>query len=123
MTSHFHRHSVHGHRAEEEEEYKGDKKDATVESTDAGTPRTKELDGVELRVGDKVEYHPVEGSLQTTVGTITAIYVKDFEMGGRVIHASRDEPRFVIKNDHTKKETAYYKKAIERKLEEEETEE
>ncbi|KAI9013292.1 hypothetical protein BC832DRAFT_619301 [Gaertneriomyces semiglobifer] len=88
----------------------------------AGHPRPGseiEKDDVELSVGDRVVYHPVEGSMQTTRGHIEEILIEPDRIGGRTVKASEDEPRYLIKNDHTQKTTAYYKKAIEEKLRDE----
>ncbi|KNC97793.1 uncharacterized protein SPPG_06788 [Spizellomyces punctatus DAOM BR117] len=85
-----------------------------------GTPRPGseiEKTRAELKIGDRVEYHPVEGSMQTTTGTIEDIETCPVDIGGRHVRASPEEPRYFIKNDHTQKTTAYFKKAIQRKLE------
>ncbi|KAJ3086894.1 hypothetical protein HK102_012263 [Quaeritorhiza haematococci] len=84
-----------------------------------GTARKgTEMDGVELHVGDKIEYHPVEGGMQTTVGEIIDIFTHPEIASSTHKHvkASEDEPRYLIRNEHTHKETAYYKKAIEKKI-------
>ncbi|EPZ31231.1 hypothetical protein ROZALSC1DRAFT_30899 [Rozella allomycis CSF55] len=58
--------------------------------------------------GDHVEYHPVGGEHNME------------DHFGRKIHASKDEPRYMILNDHTQKETAYKESNIVRVIEDEE---
>ena len=59
--------------------------------------------------GDRVVYHPVGGSVQTSTGVIKRILVHAQRAGesGVTAKASAEHPRFVIENDHTHKETAY----------------
>jgi hypothetical protein len=63
----------------------------------------------EFKEGDRVVYHPVGGAQQTSVGVIKKILTHEEEVGTRhaTMHASQEEPRYVIENEHTKKETAY----------------
>jgi len=68
----------------------------------------------EIEVGDKVEYEAIGGghggaSNSTSTGIVTDILTETQEAGstGSRVKASEDEPRFVIKNDNTGKETAY----------------
>ncbi|KAI9143395.1 hypothetical protein BKA69DRAFT_1123189 [Paraphysoderma sedebokerense] len=83
----------------------------------------------EFNVGDRVLYHPVGGGHGTntsvTTGVIKEIITHDAPVGTGstkrstpTVHASDKEPRYVIENDHTHKETAYKSFNIERKLEE-----
>ncbi|KAI9027775.1 hypothetical protein DFJ74DRAFT_502736 [Hyaloraphidium curvatum] len=84
----------------------------------AGTAREgTEMEGVEIKVGDRVEYHAVEGGTQTSTGVIKEIVTEPTNVTGRNVKASEDEPRYVIENENTGKESAIYKKAIERKIE------
>lgn len=63
----------------------------------------------DLKEGDRVVYRPVGGAMQTTVGVITKIMTEPEPAGtrGNVVRASDDEPRYVIYNEHTQKETPY----------------
>ncbi|KAI8804147.1 hypothetical protein BJ742DRAFT_460792 [Cladochytrium replicatum] len=97
----------------------------TKAQSDQGKGTTREgtnLQGFELKVGDHVLYHGVEGGTQATKGVIqdilTETEVAEHTSTQNVAKASADEPRYVIKNDNTEKGTAYYKKSIEKKLEE-----
>lgn len=68
----------------------------------------------EFKEGDRVVYHPVGGAMQTSVGTIKKILTHEEEVGARhtTMHASESEPRYVIENEHTHKETAYKRENI-----------
>lgn len=68
----------------------------------------------EFKEGDRVIYHPVGGATQTSVGVIKKILTQEEEVGTRhtTMHASEEEPRYVIENEHTKKETAYKRENI-----------
>ena len=61
----------------------------------------------EFKEGDRVVYHPVGGAMQTSVGTIKKILTHKEEVGTTTMHASESEPRYVIENEHTHKETVY----------------
>lgn len=67
----------------------------------------------ELKEGDRVVYHPIGGAAQTSVGVIKKVLTHD-EVGSKhpTMHASQEEPRYVIENDHTHKETAYKREHI-----------
>lgn len=69
---------------------------------------------VEFKEGDRVIYHPVGGAMQTSVGTIKKVLTHEEEVGARhaTMHASESEPRYVIENEHTHKETAYKRENI-----------
>ena len=70
----------------------------------------------EFKEGDRVVYHPIGGAMQTSVGTIKRIltHEEEVEVGSRhtTMHASEQEPRYVIENEHTHKETAYKREHI-----------
>lgn len=68
----------------------------------------------EFKEGDRVVYHPVGGAMQTSVGVIKKVLTHEEEVGARhaTMHASEEEPRYVIENEHTKKETAYKRENI-----------
>ena len=68
----------------------------------------------DFREGDRVVYHPVGGAMQTSIGTIKKILTHEEEVGSRhsTMHASEAEPRYVIENEHTHKETAYKRENI-----------
>ncbi|KAF8168685.1 hypothetical protein K438DRAFT_1608290, partial [Mycena galopus ATCC 62051] len=64
------------------------------------------------QVGDHVEYQAIGGgtvSNSTTTGEITEVVTSKAPAGetGVKVNASKDEPRYVIRNDNTGKETAY----------------
>ena len=73
----------------------------------------------EFKEGDKVVYHPVGGAQQTSVGVIKKVLTHEEEVGARhaTMHASETEPRYVIENEHTHKETAYKRENIVEKAE------
>ncbi|KAJ3725714.1 hypothetical protein EV361DRAFT_946639 [Lentinula raphanica] len=63
-------------------------------------------------VGDRVEYQGIGGGNvgnSTTHGEITDIITEKQPAGssGNTVNASEQDPRFVIRNDNTGKETAY----------------
>lgn len=63
----------------------------------------------ELKEGMRVEYHPTGASSTSTTGKITQV-LKEPQQAGETqvtVQASEEEPRFVILNENTKKETAY----------------
>jgi len=68
----------------------------------------------EFKEGDRVVYHPVGGAMQTSVGTIKKIITEEEEIGPRhaTMHATQANPRYVIENEHTRKETAYKRENI-----------
>ena len=71
----------------------------------------------EFKEGDHVEYHPIGGGQEntaTTTGTIKKILTEKQPAGetGVQVNASDDEPRYLIENDKTGKETAYKKENI-----------
>lgn len=68
----------------------------------------------EFKEGDRVQYHPVGGAAQTAYGVIKKILTHEEEAGTRhtTMHASPEDPRYVIENEHTKKETAYKRENI-----------
>ncbi|KAJ3736104.1 hypothetical protein DFJ43DRAFT_1053445 [Lentinula guzmanii] len=65
-----------------------------------------------FNVGDRVEYQGIGGGNvenSTTHGEITEIVTEKQPAGdsGNVVNASSEDPRFVIRNDNTGKQTAY----------------
>lgn len=87
----------------------------------SGTPRPGsqiERDNVEIKAGHRYEYHGVEGSMQTATGLVVKILTEPDIAGSthKTVNASEEEPRYIVRNDHTGKETAYYKRAFEREL-------
>lgn len=68
----------------------------------------------DFKEGDRVVYHPVGGAAQTSVGTIKRVITHEEEAGVRhtTVHASEQEPRYLIENEHTHKETAYKREHI-----------
>lgn len=68
----------------------------------------------EFKEGDRVVYHPVGGAQQTSIRVIKKVLTHEEEAGTRhtTMHASQEEPRYVIENEHTKKETAYKRENI-----------
>ncbi|TPX43259.1 hypothetical protein SeMB42_g02167 [Synchytrium endobioticum] len=86
-----------------------------------GTPRPGsqiEKEDVEIKKGHRYEYHGIEGSMQTSTGVVIDILTQPDIAGSthKRVKASEEEPRYVIRNDHTGKETAYYKRAFEREV-------
>ena len=63
----------------------------------------------ELKEGLRVEYHPVGLAETTSTGKITQVLTEKQPAGetGVNVQASEEEPRFVILNENTNKETAY----------------
>ncbi|EEB90160.1 hypothetical protein MPER_11672 [Moniliophthora perniciosa FA553] len=67
---------------------------------------------VSYKVGDRVEYQAIGGGNvenSTTSGEIVEIIESKQPVGetGVQVNASEDEPRYLIRNDNTGKETAY----------------
>ncbi|KAG9295072.1 hypothetical protein G9A89_017866 [Geosiphon pyriformis] len=79
----------------------------------------------DLKVGQQVIYHPVGLAMQTTKGVIKEIIVEPEIVGNtqKKVQASEDQPRILIENLNTKKETAYKLENIERILDDGEEEE
>ncbi|KAJ3561441.1 hypothetical protein NP233_g10192 [Leucocoprinus birnbaumii] len=68
----------------------------------------------QFKVGDRVKYHAIGGAssgadTSTSTGEIVDIKTQTESAGTQGIkaQASEQEPRFVIRNDNTQKETAY----------------
>jgi len=67
----------------------------------------------QVKVGDHVEYEAVGGGTGTTTSFTTGVVVDIITEAqpagsqGTTVHATEDEPRVLIKNDNTQKETAY----------------
>ncbi|KAK7058825.1 hypothetical protein VNI00_001449 [Paramarasmius palmivorus] len=67
----------------------------------------------DFKAGDRVEYQAVGGGKNvensTTTGEITEVVDSKRPAGtqGVTVNASADDPRYVIRNDNTGKETAY----------------
>ncbi|KAK1233723.1 hypothetical protein PQX77_003103 [Marasmius sp. AFHP31] len=64
------------------------------------------------KVGDRVEYQAIGGGNvenSTTTGVIVDIIEEKQPAGdsGNTVNASEDEPRYLIRNDNTQKETPY----------------
>lgn len=66
------------------------------------------MSDVSFEKGDRVRYHPTGSTQVTTVGTIVDIITNDKQVGIQKVHASEERPRYVVRNEHTGKETAYY---------------
>ncbi|CAG8473625.1 2058_t:CDS:2, partial [Diversispora eburnea] len=62
----------------------------------------------DVHVGQKVRYHPVGGGMQLTEGIVKEIVTHPEIVGDtqKRVKASEEEPRIVIENLHTHKETA-----------------
>ncbi|KAF0480856.1 GOLD domain-containing protein [Gigaspora margarita] len=74
----------------------------------------------DLRPGQKVRYHPVGGGMQVTEGIVKKVITQS-EIAGdtaKMVKATEDEPRVIIENLHTHKETAYKIENVEQILEE-----
>ncbi len=54
--------------------------------------------------GDKVQWPAGQG---TTVGTVEKYITQDQSVGDRTLSASKDNPRYLVKNDNTGKVTAH----------------
>ncbi|RHZ81987.1 hypothetical protein Glove_115g8 [Diversispora epigaea] len=69
----------------------------------------------DVQVGQKVRYHPVGGGMQLTEGIIKEIVTHPEVVGDtqKRVKASKEEPRIVIENLNTHKETAYKLENIE----------
>ncbi|KDQ07570.1 hypothetical protein BOTBODRAFT_38654 [Botryobasidium botryosum FD-172 SS1] len=70
------------------------------------------MSSFEVKVGDRVEYQAIGGGNaenSTTTGVVVDILTEPQAAGtqGTTVQATEDEPRIVIKNDNTGKETAY----------------
>ncbi|KIJ38905.1 hypothetical protein M422DRAFT_144618, partial [Sphaerobolus stellatus SS14] len=66
------------------------------------------------QTGDHVKYHAVGGASEgtatsTTTGQIVNVITETQPAGesGNTVKASESSPRYLIRNDHTGKETAY----------------
>lgn len=64
------------------------------------TTRSHQPKASEFKEGDRVIYHPVSGSMQTSHGTITKILTHEKEVGIK-------EPRYLIEDERTSKETVH----------------
>ncbi|RUS21103.1 hypothetical protein BC937DRAFT_93639 [Endogone sp. FLAS-F59071] len=72
----------------------------------------------DIKLGDRVEYHPIGGAPQLSTGVVEEILTETRAAGdtGVIVQASEEEPRIVIKNDNTGKASAYKLTNIEKKL-------
>jgi hypothetical protein len=63
----------------------------------------------ELKQGVRVEYHPIGTAQNTSTGQVMDVLTEKQPAGdtGVQVNASENEPRVLIRNDHTSKETAY----------------
>ena len=68
------------------------------------------------KVGDKVEYHAIGGAKVSSVGVIQDILFEPKEFHEHIVHATKDEPRYVIHNLHTEKDTPYKLSSIIKKV-------
>ncbi|KAF7361467.1 DUF2945 family protein [Mycena sanguinolenta] len=87
--------------------------------------KTSKNSATEYAVGDHVEYQAVGGGTvtnSTTTGEITEVVTSKAPAGetGVKVNATKDDPRYVIRNDNTGKETAYKSKNITGEVEVEE---
>lgn len=76
------------------------------------------MTSVKYSEGDRVVYRPVGHAMQTTVGVIKKVLTDPEPAGsrGNVAKASEEDPRYVILNEHTGKETPYKEENIVEKL-------
>jgi len=70
------------------------------------------MSSTQYKVGDKVSYHAIGGGNvpnSETTGEIVDVLTETAPAGstGNTVEASDTEPRYVIKNDNTGKNTAY----------------
>ncbi|KAE9397238.1 hypothetical protein BT96DRAFT_884114 [Gymnopus androsaceus JB14] len=78
---------------------------------------TKSTTTTTYDVGDHVQYQAVGGGNvenSTTTGEIVEVVTSKKPAGatGNTVNASEEDPRYVISNDNTGKETAYKEKNI-----------
>ena len=64
------------------------------------------------KIGDRVQYHAIGGAKNTTFGIIKDIWDEPRSFKGHEVHASHEDPRYLIENEHTKKETPYKLRSI-----------
>ncbi|KAL7752882.1 hypothetical protein RI367_001885 [Sorochytrium milnesiophthora] len=86
-------------------------------NSNSGNNSNNNQQGQGLQEGDHVTYHPIgsgDSNTATSTGTITQVLTEDTVVGSGsdkrsqpTVHASEDEPRYVIENDNTGKQTAY----------------
>ncbi|KAF5341401.1 hypothetical protein D9758_012255 [Tetrapyrgos nigripes] len=81
------------------------------------TNKANKASNPEYEVGDHVEYQAIGGGNvpnSTTTGEITDVVDSKAPAGdtGNRVNASASDPRYVIQNDNTGKETAYKAKNI-----------
>jgi hypothetical protein len=75
--------------------------------------------GESFQKGEKVVYHPT-GASNVSVGEIKRIITEPEAVGGRqTVRATEEEPRYVIENAKTRKETGYKAENIVEKADEE----
>jgi len=78
----------------------------------------------DLKIGQRVVYHAIGGSLQTAVGIIRDIITEPETVGTTerpvTVKASEEEPRYLIENINTGKSTAYKRENIVRLASEDE---
>ena len=65
----------------------------------------------EFKRGDRVEWN-FRG--RTVVGTVRRRLTKRTEIGGQIVAASKDDPRYVVRSERSGKETARRAQALRR---------
>lgn len=67
------------------------------------------VDKNDLKHGVKVEYYPVGGTKTIAKGVVKRVITEREHVGEskNEVHATPDDPRVVIENEHTNKESAY----------------
>ncbi|CAG8755540.1 2651_t:CDS:2, partial [Racocetra persica] len=72
------------------------------ESDEKVKPTIKKED---LKIGQKVKYHPIGSSVQLSEGIVKEIITRPEIVGDshKRVKASEDDPRVVIENSHTHK--------------------
>ncbi|ORX95347.1 hypothetical protein K493DRAFT_219436 [Basidiobolus meristosporus CBS 931.73] len=72
----------------------------------------------QYREGDHVEYHPIGTAPQLSTGTIKKVITHPEVVGDNPVEvkAGENQPRYLIENDNTHKETAYKLESITQKI-------
>lgn len=95
-----------------------------TQQSGGGHHESSQSSSYDFKVGQRVVYHAIGSTMQMSVGIIRDIITEPETVGSTdrpvTVKASEEEPRFLIENVNTGKETAYKRENIVRLASEDE---